>query len=69
MEVDSTPSSQEKSKSNPESGSSSSLELPWVEKYRPSELKDIVGNEETVQRLQIIAEEGNMPNVIISVSF
>ena len=43
-------------------------DLPWVEKYRPVELKDIVGNEETVSRLQIIAEEGNMPNIIISVT-
>ena len=30
-------------------------------------LKDIVGNEETVSRLQIIAREGNMPNIIIAV--
>ena len=42
-------------------------DIPWVEKYRPVELKDIVGNEETVQRLQVIAREGNMPNLIISV--
>lgn len=42
-------------------------EAPWVEKYRPLEIKDIVGNEETIQRLQIIAEEGNLPNIIISV--
>ncbi|CEP63435.1 replication factor C subunit 4 LALA0_S08e02388g [Lachancea lanzarotensis] len=42
------------------------LELPWVEKYRPQLLKDIVGNEETVLRLQQIAQDGNMPHVIIS---
>ncbi|PRP74629.1 replication factor C subunit 2 isoform 1 [Planoprotostelium fungivorum] len=40
--------------------------LPWVEKYRPSEIKDVVGNEDTVSRLEIIAEEGNMPNLVIS---
>ncbi len=40
--------------------------IPWVEKYRPVEIKDIVGNEETVQRLQTIAKEGNMPNIIIT---
>ncbi|XP_049849859.1 replication factor C subunit 2-like [Schistocerca gregaria] len=43
-----------------------SFELPWIEKYRPAEIKDIVGNEECLSRLAVIAEEGNMPNVIIS---
>lgn len=41
-------------------------ELPWVEKYRPSMLDDIVGNTETIERLKIIAKDGNMPHVIIS---
>ncbi|EGF82628.1 hypothetical protein BATDEDRAFT_86526 [Batrachochytrium dendrobatidis JAM81] len=45
---------------------SESPELPWIEKYRPLVLSDIVGNEETVARLQIIAQEGNMPNIIIA---
>ena len=45
----------------------SPIGLPWVEKYRPVEIKDIVGNEETVSRLQIIAQEGNLPNIIITV--
>ena len=39
-----------------------------MEKYRPIYLKDIVGNEETISRLEVIAEQGNMPNIIISVS-
>ncbi|PVH15500.1 replication factor C subunit 4 [Candidozyma duobushaemuli] len=43
-----------------------SLELPWVEKYRPKKLDDIVGNEETIERLKLIAEDGNMPHMIIS---
>ncbi|KAK4147079.1 DNA replication factor C-like protein [Dichotomopilus funicola] len=37
-----------------------------VEKYRPVFLDDIVGNTETVERLKIIARDGNMPHVIIS---
>jgi replication factor C subunit 2/4 len=37
-----------------------------VEKYRPVFLDDIVGNTETIERLKIIAKEGNMPHVIIS---
>ncbi|KAL0484318.1 replication factor C subunit [Acrasis kona] len=41
-------------------------ELPWVEKYRPVEMKDIVGNEEAVSRLKVIAYDGNMPNLILS---
>jgi hypothetical protein len=32
------------------------------------QLSDIVGNEETITRLQAIAAEGNMPNIIIAVS-
>lgn len=43
-----------------------SLELPWVEKYRPHKLDDIVGNEETVERLKLLVEDGNMPHMIIS---
>ena len=42
-------------------------ELPWLEKFRPKVIGDIVGNVEAVGRLQIIAEEGNMPNLILAV--
>jgi len=42
------------------------LESPFVEKYRPLVLGDIVGNTDTVERLKVIAEEGNMPNIIIA---
>ena len=35
-------------------------------KYRPKKLEDIVGNEETVERLKLIVQDGNMPNMIIS---
>ncbi|WWC71483.1 uncharacterized protein I206_105441 [Kwoniella pini CBS 10737] len=41
-------------------------EMPWVEKYRPALLEDIVGNSETVERLKVIAEDGNVPHIIIS---
>ena len=39
---------------------------PWVEKYRPQLLKDVVGNEETVAKLQAVVNGGNMPNIILS---
>ena len=38
----------------------------WLEKHRPKEIKDIVGNKETVGRLEVLAEQGNMPNLILS---
>jgi replication factor C subunit 2/4 len=41
-------------------------ELPWVEKYRPVYLDEVVGNTETIDRLKIIAKDGNMPHIIIS---
>jgi replication factor C subunit 2/4 len=37
-----------------------------VEKYRPVVLDDVVGNTETIERLKIIAKDGNMPHLIIS---
>ena len=40
--------------------------MPWVEKYRPIYLDDIVGNEETINRLKVFGEDGNLPNLIIS---
>ncbi|CAD6198973.1 unnamed protein product [Caenorhabditis auriculariae] len=39
---------------------------PWVEKYRPIILEDVVGNEGIVERLKILAKDGNVPNIILS---
>ena len=47
-------------------GSDSSAMVPWVEKYRPRQISEVVGNEETVARLRVVARDGNMPNVIIT---
>jgi replication factor C subunit 2/4 len=41
-------------------------ELPWVEKYRPHQIEDIVGNVEAVSRLKNIADFGNIPNLLLS---
>lgn len=39
-----------------------------VEKYRPHILDDVVGNVDTIDRLKVIAKDGNCPHIIISVS-
>lgn len=63
-------SSAEKGKA-PANGNAADVpyELPWVEKYRPKLLDDIVGNGDTIERLKVIARDGNMPHIIISVRF
>lgn len=38
-----------------------------VEKYRPLNLDDVVGNADTIDRLKVIAKDGNCPHIIISV--
>ena len=38
-----------------------------VEKYRPKDIDDVVGNVEAVSRLQVIRREGNFPNIILAV--
>ncbi|KAK7201799.1 replication factor C, subunit 4 [Novymonas esmeraldas] len=43
----------------------SSAKTPWVEKYRPQTVADIVGNTEAISRLQVIAKEGNLPNLLL----
>ncbi|KAJ6415237.1 hypothetical protein OIU84_004096 [Salix udensis] len=48
------------------SSHSSNYDIPWVEKYRPSKVADIVGNPDAVSRLQVIARDGNMPNLILA---
>ena len=47
-------------------GAGGAGELPWVEKYRPREIADVVGNDEAVARLRVIAEEGNFPNMLLA---
>ncbi|CAJ1009647.1 Rad17 P-loop domain/DNA polymerase III, delta subunit/AAA domain [Leishmania naiffi] len=41
------------------------VSTPWVEKYRPQTVADIVGNTEAISRLQVIAKEGNLPNLLL----
>ena len=38
----------------------------WVEKYRPSDLFDVVGNQSVMERLRGMAAQGHMPNLILA---
>lgn len=42
--------------------------MPFVEKYRPVTLEDVVGNNQAIDQLKSIVRFGNMPNLILVVS-
>ena len=42
------------------------LQVPWIEKYRPTQLCDIVGNSDMINIFSVFAEQGNLPNIIIA---
>jgi len=42
------------------------IELPWVEKYRPATLSDVIGHEEITSRLKSYVEKRNLPNMLFS---
>lgn len=74
MDVESTTTSTSTGSSSSSAGPSSSVSrpgnstfaVPWVEKYRPNTVDEIVGNEATVARLQVIAVQGNLQNCLIA---
>ena len=39
---------------------------PWVEKYRPKNLDEVVGQDHIIQRLKRYIKEGNMPNLMFT---
>jgi hypothetical protein len=61
----STPSILPDDKENNRTSTSLQYNIPWVEKFRPRALQDVLGNEETVLRLRAIAKDGNLPNLIL----
>ncbi|HNV01018.1 MAG TPA: replication factor C small subunit [archaeon] len=42
------------------------MELPWVEKYRPKNLSEVIGHEEITKRLKGYVDKKNMPNMMFS---
>jgi replication factor C small subunit len=42
------------------------IELPWVEKYRPKGLNDVIGHDEITHRLKSYVEKRNMPNMLFT---
>lgn len=45
---------------------SSPIELPWIEKYRPQKLGNVVGQKEITRRLKKYVETNTMPNLLFS---
>lgn len=43
-----------------------SIEQPWVEKYRPRHLKDVVGQSKIIERLQKFVDDRSMPHLIFA---
>lgn len=56
MEVDTPVIETQQAKSN----------LPWLEKYRPKVLDDVVGNTDTIKRFKYFAQVGNIPHLILA---
>mmetsp|Transcript_25085 Transcript_25085/g.53785 ORF Transcript_25085/g.53785 Transcript_25085/m.53785 type:complete len:392 (-) Transcript_25085:383-1558(-) len=50
----------------PQAAAGPAFDMPWVEKYRPKLIKDVIGNGEAVKRLKVIAEHGNVPNLLLA---
>lgn len=42
------------------------MNVPWVEKYRPQTLDDVIGQEQIVGRLKRYVEENSMPNIMFT---
>ena len=42
-----------------------SAQVPWVEKYRPSKLEDLVGHEDITSILQRLIDNDNLPHLLL----
>lgn len=48
------------------SGNTNRINRPWIEKYRPIKLEDLIVDECTMNKIKNIIKERNMPNIIIT---
>jgi len=44
----------------------STLNTPWIEKYRPTKVDDLVADQNTLNKIKTIISERDMPNIIIT---
>lgn len=42
------------------------IELPWIEKYRPETLQEVVGQDDITRRLESYVKNNTMPNLLFS---
>eukprot|EP01013_Petalomonas_cantuscygni_P043701 TRINITY_DN8394_c0_g2_i1.p1 TRINITY_DN8394_c0_g2~~TRINITY_DN8394_c0_g2_i1.p1 ORF type:complete len:437 (-),score=49.34 TRINITY_DN8394_c0_g2_i1:51-1361(-) len=49
---------------SPSSGTVSSVVLPWVEKYRPSSLDDVLAHEDIVTTVRALIEKNRLPHLL-----
>lgn len=40
--------------------------IPWLEKYRPEVLDDVVGNTDAIERFKNFGQTGNIPNFLLT---
>ncbi len=48
------------------SQSALSPDLPWIEKYRPKTLSDVIGQKNVIERLKTFVSSQNMPHLLFS---
>ena len=69
MDVDTTPSSAPhkilKHKRHQMISSDDSVQMPWVEKYRPAKLEDLVAHEDIVAILTRLIDSDNLPHLLL----
>src|SRR5579872_3553823 len=41
-------------------------QMPWIEKYRPFNIDDVIIDDNTLQKIKKIIEKKDMPNIIIT---